>query len=75
MGHKLSKAEQFLAKGNKVRIEVVAKKGQQRLPRDAQEAVVEKIVAQLKPFSKAMKNPSFVQGQTCIIVFEGKVTE
>jgi translation initiation factor IF-3 len=75
MGHKLSKAEQFLTKGNKVRIEVVAKKGQQRLPRDAQEAVVEKIVAQLKPFSKAMKNPSFVQGQTCIIVFEGKAIE
>ncbi|GAB5589834.1 hypothetical protein Unana1_04734 [Umbelopsis nana] len=75
MGHKLNKAEQFLAKGNKVRIEVVAKKGQQRLPRDAQEAVVEKIVSQLKPFSKAMKNPSFVQGSTCIIVFEGKAAE
>jgi translation initiation factor IF-3 len=72
MGHKLGKAEQFLAKGNKVKIEVVAKKGQQRMPREAQEAVIEKIVSQLKPFSKAMKNPSFVQGATCIIVFEGK---
>lgn len=75
MGHKLQKAEQFLSKGNKVRIEVVAKKGQQRLPRDAQEEVVEKIVAQLKPHSKAMKNPSFVQNSTCIIVFEGKTAE
>jgi translation initiation factor IF-3 len=73
MGHKLNKAEQFLAKGNKVRIEVVAKKGQQRVTREAQEAVIEKIISQLKPFSKGMKNPSFVQGATCIIVFEGKI--
>jgi translation initiation factor IF-3 len=75
MGHKLQKAEQFLAKGNKVRIEVVAKKGQQRLPRNAQEEVIEKIVAQLKPYAKAMKNPTFVQNATCIIVFEGKAAE
>ena len=70
MEHKLRHAKQFLDKGNKVKIEIVNKKGQVRLTRDEQKEYVDRIMNQLTEY-KPTKPPAF-SGGTCIMQFEKK---
>ncbi|KAI8972662.1 hypothetical protein BDB01DRAFT_690548, partial [Pilobolus umbonatus] len=44
MEHKLNKACQFLDKGNKVKIDIVYKKGQKRVDKETQDEVVSTVV-------------------------------
>ncbi|CDS10012.1 hypothetical protein LRAMOSA02689 [Lichtheimia ramosa] len=70
MDHKLRHAKQFLEKGNKVKIEIVNKKGQVRLTRDEQKEYVDRIMDQLTEY-KPTKPPAY-SGGTCIVQFEKK---
>ncbi|KAG0170947.1 hypothetical protein DFQ28_009774 [Apophysomyces sp. BC1034] len=66
--HKLGKAIQFLEKGNRVKVDVVHKKGQKFLDPDTKQKVVNGITEQLSAY-KLAKKPTFV-GHNCIIHFE-----
>lgn len=70
MGHKLSKAIQFLEKGNKVKVEIVHKKGQQRVDKETQRCVIDQVQQHLKDF-KLFKEPKF-SGANCMMQFESK---
>ncbi|KAF7723739.1 hypothetical protein EC973_001715 [Apophysomyces ossiformis] len=66
--HKLAKAIQFLDKGNKVKVDIVHKKGQKFLDPESKQKVVNGIIDQLNAYKMA-KKPAFV-GHNCIIHFE-----
>ncbi|CAO3632014.1 unnamed protein product [Cunninghamella blakesleeana] len=70
MGHKLCKAIQFLEKGNKVKVEIVHKKGQQRVDKETQQCVILQVQQHLKEF-KLFKEPKF-SGANCMMQFECK---
>ncbi|KAI9312397.1 hypothetical protein BX666DRAFT_1881013 [Dichotomocladium elegans] len=70
MEHKLRHAKQFLEKGNKVKIEIVAKKNQVRPTKEEQMELVGRVKAQFAEY-KATKAPAF-SGATCIMQFEKK---
>ncbi|KAI9302628.1 translation initiation factor IF-3, C-terminal domain-containing protein [Cunninghamella echinulata] len=68
MGHKLTKAIQFLEKGNKVKIEILHKKGQQRVDKDTQQEVIDQVQQQLKDFK--LSKPPTRSGSNCMMQFE-----
>ncbi|CAO3682985.1 unnamed protein product [Rhizopus microsporus] len=70
MDHKLNKACQFLEKGNKVKIEINHKKGQNRITKDAQQEVIQSVIDALNSY-KLVKKP-VLNGHTCIMQFERK---
>ncbi|KAI8145569.1 translation initiation factor IF-3, C-terminal domain-containing protein [Fennellomyces sp. T-0311] len=70
MEHKLGRAKQFLEKGNKVKIEIVTKKGQQRLDKDEKAEVIDRVAAHLGEY-KISKKPSMAGGN-CIMQYERK---
>ncbi|KAI9492131.1 translation initiation factor IF-3, C-terminal domain-containing protein [Zychaea mexicana] len=70
MEHKLARAKQFLEKGNKVKIEIVTKKGQQRLDKEDKTSVVDKVAEHMNEY-KSTKKPVFAGGN-CIMQFERK---
>lgn len=70
MEHKLNKAVQFLDKGNKVKIEIVYKRGQVRLDKEEQKKVVQTVTSMMDEY-KLTKQPAFA-GQNCAMQFERK---
>jgi translation initiation factor IF-3 len=70
MEHKLNKAIQFLDKGNKVKIDIVYKRGQLRVDKETQNAVV-KTVSNLLEEYKLTKKPAFA-GSNCSMQYEKK---
>ncbi|KAG1516709.1 hypothetical protein G6F53_001941 [Rhizopus delemar] len=70
MEHKLNKACQFLEKGNKVKIDIVYKKGQNRVDKATQQEVI-KTVTDFMDKYKLTKKP-VINGQTCIMQYEIK---
>ncbi|ORZ11968.1 translation initiation factor IF-3, C-terminal domain-domain-containing protein [Absidia repens] len=70
MGHKLGKAVQFLDKGNKVKVDVVYKRGQKRVDKETQQEVIAQVKQQLDIY-KLAKPPTF-SGSNCSMVFEQK---
>ena len=70
MEHKLNKAAQFLDKGNKVKIDIVYKRGQKRVDKETQEQVIS-IVSNLMDQYKITKKPAFA-GHNCSMQFERK---
>ncbi|ORX57397.1 hypothetical protein DM01DRAFT_1334023 [Hesseltinella vesiculosa] len=70
MGHKLNKAVQFLDKGNRVKIEIKHKKGQQRLDKVSQEEVIAQVKDYLQDF-KLTKGPE-IKGNICVFQFENQ---
>ncbi|CAO3576353.1 unnamed protein product [Absidia cylindrospora] len=70
MGHKLGKAVQFLDKGNKVKVDVVYKRGQKRVDKETQQQVIAQVKQQLDIY-KLAKPPTF-SGSNCSMVFEQK---
>ncbi|KAI7855604.1 translation initiation factor IF-3, C-terminal domain-containing protein [Circinella umbellata] len=71
MEHKLGRAKQFLEKGNKVKIEITTKKGQQRLDKQEKAQVVERVAEHLSDY-KNTKKAAFVQGGNCVLQYEKK---
>ncbi|KAI8096548.1 uncharacterized protein BX664DRAFT_324240 [Halteromyces radiatus] len=70
MGHKLGKAIQFLDKGNKVKIEIVYKKGQKRVDKETQQQVIAQVQQQLNAYKLA--KPPTLSGANCMMQFEQK---
>ncbi|OBZ85897.1 Translation initiation factor IF-3 [Choanephora cucurbitarum] len=70
MEHKLNKAVQFLDKGNKVKIEIVYKRGQVRLDKEEQKKVIQTVTGLMDQY-KLTKQPAFA-GQNCAMQFERK---
>ncbi|KAI8062193.1 hypothetical protein BC940DRAFT_309383 [Gongronella butleri] len=70
MGHKLNKAIQFLDKGNRVKIEIKHKKGQQRLDKASQDEVVGQVKEQMAEF-KLTKGP-LIKNNICTMQFENQ---
>ncbi|KAI9483949.1 MAG: hypothetical protein EXX96DRAFT_560275 [Benjaminiella poitrasii] len=70
MEHKLNKAIQFLDKGNKVKIDIVRKKGQNVVDQKAKAELVSRVTDLLNTY-KLTKKPAF-NGHTCSIQFERK---
>ncbi|KAL0090683.1 hypothetical protein J3Q64DRAFT_1706635 [Phycomyces blakesleeanus] len=68
MDHKLGRASQFLEKGNKVKVEIVSKKGQQRLDPKEQQKVIDQVISHLSAF-RVTKPAAFSNG-ACQIQFE-----
>ena len=71
MEHKLGRAKQFLEKGNKVKIEITTKKGQQRLDKQEKAQVVERVAEHLSDY-KSTKKAAFIQGGNCVLQYEKK---
>ncbi|KAI9268071.1 hypothetical protein BDA99DRAFT_355038 [Phascolomyces articulosus] len=71
MEHKLGRAKQFLEKGNKVKIEIVTKKGQQRLDKEDKGDVIDRVIEHMNEF-KSTKKPAFEKGGNCVLQFERK---
>ncbi|KAI8889452.1 hypothetical protein K501DRAFT_282334 [Backusella circina FSU 941] len=70
MDHKLNKAMQFLEKGNKVKIDIVYKRGQKRVDKETQNEVVQVVSERMNQFKMA-KKPLFT-GPTCSMQYEKK---
>lgn len=70
MGHKLGKAMQFLDKGNKVKVDIVYKRGQIRVDKDTQQSVIQQVKALLESY-KVAKAPT-ISGSNCTMTFEQK---
>ncbi|CEP07477.1 hypothetical protein [Parasitella parasitica] len=70
MEHKLNKAAQFLDKGNKVKVDIVYKRGQKRVDKDTQEQVVSTVTSWMDQY-KIAKKPTFA-GHNCTMQFERK---
>ncbi|KAI8331171.1 translation initiation factor IF-3, C-terminal domain-containing protein [Chlamydoabsidia padenii] len=70
MGHKLDKAMQFLEKGNKVKVDIVFKKGQNRVDKETQQQVIGQVKMQLNEY-KLVKAPT-MSGSNCSMMFEQK---
>lgn len=70
MEHKLNKAAQFLDKGNKVKIDIVYKRGQKRVDKETQEQVVSTVSSWMDQY-KITKKPAFA-GHNCSMQFERK---
>lgn len=70
MEHKLNKAIQFLDKGNKVKLDIVYKRGQNRVDRETQQKVIATVAALMEDY-KLAKSPAF-NGQNCSMQFESK---
>ncbi|KAI8638376.1 hypothetical protein BD408DRAFT_485555 [Parasitella parasitica] len=70
MEHKLNKAAQFLDKGNKVKIDIVYKRGQKRVDKETQEQVVSTVTRWMDQY-KIAKKPAFA-GHNCSMQFERK---
>ncbi|KAI9033928.1 hypothetical protein CLU79DRAFT_726338, partial [Phycomyces nitens] len=68
MDHKLGRASQFLEKGNKVKVEIVSKKGQKRPDAAEQQKVIDQVTAHLSDF-RVTKPAVFAHG-ACQIQFE-----
>ncbi|KAI8076716.1 uncharacterized protein B0P05DRAFT_545569 [Gilbertella persicaria] len=68
MEHKLNKAVQFLDKGNKVKIEIVYKRGQVRVDKEGQQKVIQAVTSMMDEY-KLTKKPAFA-GQNCAMQFE-----
>ncbi|KAG2222591.1 hypothetical protein INT45_008710 [Circinella minor] len=71
MEHKLGRAKQFLEKGNKVKIEITTKKGQQRLDKQEKIQVIERVAEHLNDY-KSTKKADFIQGGNCVLQYEKK---
>lgn len=65
MQHKLGKARQLLEKGNKVKIEIVTKKGQIRPSQPDQQEVIQRVANHLDGFKA--KKPAFSGGMCAIL--------
>lgn len=70
MEHKLNKAVQFLDKGNKVKIDIVYKRGQKRVDKETQKEVVTTVSNLLGEY-KLAKQPAFA-GNNCSMQYEKK---
>ncbi|KAI8371704.1 translation initiation factor IF-3, C-terminal domain-containing protein [Radiomyces spectabilis] len=70
MGHKLNKARQFLDKGNKVKVEIVSKKGQASVTRSDQQETMAKVVAEMEEYK--LSKPPKLAGSSCFMQFERK---
>jgi translation initiation factor IF-3 len=70
MEHKLNKAVQFLDKGNKVKIDIVYKRGQKRVDKETQSEVVTTVSNLLDQY-KLTKKPAFA-GSNCSMQYEKK---
>lgn len=70
MEHKLNKAIQFLDKGNKVKLDIVYKRGQKRVDKETQQQVIS-TVSNLMEQYKLAKQPAFT-GHNCSMQFERK---
>ncbi|SAL97600.1 hypothetical protein [Absidia glauca] len=70
MGHKLGKAMQFLDKGNKVKVDIVYKRGQNRVDKDTQQLVIQQVKTHLDGY-KVAKAPT-LSGSNCTMTFEQK---
>ncbi|KAI7904375.1 uncharacterized protein BX663DRAFT_504852 [Cokeromyces recurvatus] len=70
MEHKLNKAIQFLDKGNKVKVDIVHKKGQNIADEKMRSQLICKVTELLNSY-KMTKKPIF-NGHNCTIQFEGK---
>lgn len=70
MEHKLNKAIQFLDKGNKVKLDIVYKRGQKRVDKETQQEVIATVSGLLDAY-KLTKQPSFA-GHNCSMQYEKK---
>ncbi|GAA5815288.1 hypothetical protein MFLAVUS_008794 [Mucor flavus] len=70
MEHKLNKAIQFLDKGNKVKLDIVYKRGQKRVDKETQQEVIATVAGLMEDY-KLAKQPAF-NGQNCSMQFERK---
>lgn len=70
MEHKLNKAVQFLDKGNKVKLDIVYKRGQKRVDKETQQEVIQ-TVSNLMEEYKLTKQPTF-NGNNCSMQYERK---
>ena len=68
MEHKLNKAVQFLDKGNKVKLDIVYKKGQKRVDKETQKEVIATVSGLMEDY-KLTKQPAFA-GHNCSMQFE-----
>ncbi|KAI7872320.1 hypothetical protein BDF14DRAFT_1739839 [Spinellus fusiger] len=68
MEHKLGRAIQFLEKGNKVKVEIVNKKGQQRPDSQAQQKLIQQVTEQLNGFR--LSKPTAIVSGVCHMQFE-----
>ncbi|KAG1470550.1 hypothetical protein G6F56_002618 [Rhizopus delemar] len=70
MEHKLNKACQFLEKGNRVKVDIVYKKGQNRVDKATQQEVIKSVTNFMDKY-KLAKVPA-INGQTCTMQYENK---
>lgn len=70
MEHKLNKAIQFLDKGNKVKLDIVYKRGQKRVDKETQQEVIATVSGLMEDY-KLTKQPAFA-GNNCSMQFERK---
>lgn len=70
MEHKLNKAIQFLDKGNKVKLDIVYKRGQKRVDKETQQQVIATVSSLMEDY-KLTKQPAF-NGHNCSMQFERK---
>ncbi|KAG2214352.1 hypothetical protein INT47_000908 [Mucor saturninus] len=70
MEHKLNKAIQFLDKGNKVKLDIVYKRGQKRVDKETQQQVIATVSSLMEDY-KIAKPPAF-NGNNCSMQFERK---
>ncbi|KAI9267315.1 hypothetical protein BY458DRAFT_511931 [Sporodiniella umbellata] len=70
MEHKLNKACQFLEKGNRVKLDIVYKKGQNRVDQGTQQEVIKSVTGFMDKY-KLAKQPA-INGHTCTMQYENK---
>jgi translation initiation factor IF-3 len=70
MEHKLNKAIQFLDKGNKVKLDIVYKRGQKRVDKETQQEVIQTVSSLMEEY-KLTKQPAF-NGHNCSMQYERK---